>query len=490
MLFNSPEYGLFLVVVVAAYFGLPHRAQNRFLLVASYVFYSFWDVRFLSLILVSTTVDFVAGRRIALARGRGDGRRARVWLVASVVTNLGLLATFKYFGFFAEGLHALLAVVGLDTSSPVLEIALPVGISFYTFQTMSYTIDVWRGRMEPVDDALDFALFVAFFPQLVAGPIERASHLLPQIQAPRTVGPEDWSRGLYLILVGLVRKVVIADTAGVLVNRYFNSPERFTSLQLACGLALFAIQAYGDFAGYSNIARGSARLLGFDLMRNFRHPYFATNPSDFWHRWHVSLSSWLRDYLYIPLGGSRRGERRTYVNLVITMFLSGLWHGAGANFVLFGLLHGAYLAGYRALRRGAVVGGALPSEVEARQRATGAPYRGGRLPLPGMGPLLAGLGTFCAMSLLLLLFRAPDPATAWVYLKGMAAMSFDGQWDLAMAMGFAALTLAIDAPQALYDDEWVFLRPRPVLRGALAGAAVILIILSGNVDEPFVYFQF
>lgn len=495
MLFNSPEYAVFLMVVVVGYLHLSHRGQNLLLLAASYLFYAHWDWRFLSLIIVSTAVDFTAGRRIRRARRRGAPAAMRGWLVASLVTNLGILAAFKYHGFFAENLNAVLATVGLETSLPVLNVILPVGISFYTFQTLSYTIDVFRGKIEPIDAPLDFALFVAFFPQLVAGPIERASHLIPQIRRPRVITPEHWKRGLYLIIVGLVRKVVIADTAGLLVDDYFTAPARFSTLELCTGLLLYSVQIYGDFAGYSNIARGSAQLLGFDLMRNFRHPYFAKNPSDFWRRWHISLSTWLRDYLYIPLGGNRRGRRRTYLNLFATMLLGGLWHGASWNFVLWGFLHGLYLAVHRASQswrfgRDTTI---LPSEEEerAREREEDTLRRVGRTSwtisreVVGRGILLFSLVTFTW-----LFFRSPGTATTVAYLSGLASLTFGGTAGLLPLALLAGMLLAIDVPQAITDDEYVFLRLRPSARAALTGGAVVLLFLSGRLGEAFIYFQF
>lgn len=494
MLFNSPEYAIFLTLVLVGYLNLRHRSQNVLLLLASYLFYAYWDPRFLGLIWLSTIVDFVAGLRIRRARQSGRTSVMRGWLVASLGTNLGILGVFKYYGFFAENLNALLATVGLGTSSPVLEIVLPIGISFYTFQTLSYTIDIYRGRIDPIDHPLDFALFVAFFPQLVAGPIERASHLIPQIRRPRTVTVEDWRKGLYLILVGLVRKVVIADSAGVLVEEYFRAPYGFSSVQLATGLLLYSVQIYGDFAGYSNIARGSARLLGFDLMRNFRHPYFARNPSDFWRRWHISLSTWLRDYLYIPLGGNRRGPRRTYANLFVTMLLGGLWHGASWNFVLWGFLHGAYLAVHRAARSvHSLRADILPSarEERARERQEEAKHRTGSPPTGfSRTALWQGALTFSLVTLTWLFFRSTDLATTLAYLDGLTALTFYGWQDLLALVPLAALLLAIDVPQAATDDEHVFLRLPPLVRSAAAGAVIVLLFLSGRVGEAFIYFQF
>lgn len=316
------------------------------LLIAGYVFYGFWSVKFLSLILFSTIVDFQFGKLIAEARGVDDTRKRRL-LIVSIVINLGLLGFFKYYDFFASSLVDLAAVFGMNLSLPLLKVILPVGLSFYTFQSMTYTIDIYRGRLEPARNFFDYALVVAFFPQLVAGPIERAARMLPQMTSGRVI---DWDKtrlGLWLIVVGLFKKAVIADNLSLIANDVFNNIEAHNGLYVLTGIYAFAFQIYCDFSGYSDIARGTARLLGFELMVNFNQPYLATNPQDFWRRWHISLSTWLRDYLYIPLGGK---ENKVYRNLMITMLLGGLWHGAAMHFVVWGAFHGALLAAYRYLR--------------------------------------------------------------------------------------------------------------------------------------------
>jgi len=346
MLFNSFVFVGFFLLTYALYLALrrDHRLQNVLLLVASYVFYGYWDVRFLALLAVSTVVDFLVGG--ALFRSRDPGRR-KALLVVSVCVNLGILGFFKYYDFFAESLVELLHLVGLRPDPFTLGVVLPVGISFYTFQTLSYTIDIYRGRLEPVRNLLDFGLFVSFFPQLVAGPIERARNLLPQIQRPRRIDRDQVGAALWLILWGYFKKVVIADRMALIVNPVFADHTSYQGLELLVALLAFTVQIYGDFSGYTDIARGLAKLMGFELMVNFKLPYFAVDPSDFWRRWHVSLSSWLRDYLYIPLGGNRGGVLRTQRNLALTMLLGGLWHGAAWNFVIWGGYHGALLAIYR-----------------------------------------------------------------------------------------------------------------------------------------------
>ncbi len=350
MLFNSFTFVVFFVATYVLYWASRHRlgVQNFLLLVASYVFYGAWDWRFLSLLMVSTAVDYTVG--LQLHEARSPGRR-KMLLGISLAANLGLLGFFKYFGFFAENLVPLLARFGLSADAPTLNIILPVGISFYTFQTLSYTFDIYRGRLEPCRNLCDFALFVSFFPQLVAGPIERASSLLPQISSSRQPDSSQINAGVFLLLWGFFKKIVIADNVAVVANQIFNNSTDYTGVDLVVGVLAFTIQIYCDFSGYSDIARGIAKLMGFELMVNFKLPYFALNPSDFWSRWHVSLSSWLRDYLYIALGGNRRGALRTNVNLMLTMLLGGLWHGAAWNFVLWGLFHGIILVLYRIMDR-------------------------------------------------------------------------------------------------------------------------------------------
>jgi alginate O-acetyltransferase complex protein AlgI len=337
MTFHSLDFVAFLVLVTAIYWRLSHGAQNWFLLGASYLFYGWIHPWFCLLLATTTVVDWYAG----LAMQRRPGQRRR-WLVLSVLANLGMLGFFKYYNFFAANVHQILDSVGMATSFPVLQVALPVGISFYTFQSLSYSIDVYRGRLQPTPSLRDFALFVSFFPQLVAGPIERALSLLPRVQRPRQFNLVVARDALVLLGWGFFKKLVIADNVGIVANRVFALNEPSFEI-LWAGVFAFGIQIYADFSAYTDIARGTARWLGFELMKNFNHPYLATSPSDFWRRWHISLSSWFRDYLYIPLGGSRHGTPRTLVNIFITFLVSGLWHGAAWNFVFWGAFHGILL---------------------------------------------------------------------------------------------------------------------------------------------------
>lgn len=340
MLFFVVVYGLFLLTRNRI------NTRNLILLIASYIFYGSWDWRFLSLIILSTVIDYWVGIQLGNT-DPSNTRKRRAFIAISLIFNLGMLGIFKYFNFFVGSFVGLTTALGFNFDVSTLYIILPVGISFYTFQTLSYSIDVYRGNLEPTRNLLTFATFIAFFPQLVAGPIERASNLLPQLSGKLSITPEKVHSALFLILWGYYKKVAIADNMAIYVNRIFGQQEAYTGLPILLAIIAFTLQIYCDFSGYSDIARGVARLMGIELMVNFRLPYFALTPSDFWNRWHISLSSWLRDYLYIPLGGNRNGQWNTYRNMMLTMVLGGLWHGAAWNFVLWGAYHGAILILYR-----------------------------------------------------------------------------------------------------------------------------------------------
>ncbi len=346
MLFYSPEFLVFSLALLAL-LGLIHRQAPRkvLLLVSSYIFYMWWNPAFILLIIFSTVVDYLVGRRMAVTDHTG---KRRLLLVTSLVANLGLLGTFKYAGFFQENLLAALRLLGTEPGWTSLHIVLPVGISFYTFQTMSYTIDLYRREIGVCRSPLDFALFVAFFPQLVAGPIVRARDFLPQLLEPIKLYVD--RKTLLLILRGLAKKVLIADNIAGFADVVFENPGSYPSTVIWFGTICFTIQVYCDFSGYSDIAIGVARILGFRLPLNFNRPYFASNPNEFWKRWHISLSTWLRDYLYIPLGGNRGGTVKLYRNLMLTMLLGGLWHGANWNYILWGFHHGLLLVGHRLWR--------------------------------------------------------------------------------------------------------------------------------------------
>ncbi|MDH5491335.1 MAG: MBOAT family protein, partial [Myxococcales bacterium] len=420
MRFDSPDYVLFLGLAILGFWLLARQRFYRqlFILVASCLFYMAWSPYYIGLILFSAILDYTCGREI---HASSDPRRRKRWLLLSLGGNLGLLGLFKYFDFVssavADGLGALglvfeapslsgmlngsaglaadaLGLLGFDVSWPILSVVLPVGISFYTFQTLSYTIDIYRGKLEPERSFLSFAFFVTYFPQLVAGPIVRASELLPQISAKPKLDRDRVSRGLFLIGTGLVKKIAIADFLSVnIVDRVFDNPELFTATEVVIALYAFTMQMYCDFSGYTDVARGSARLMGFELPENFDRPYNTTNPAAFWRRWHMTLSSWLRDYLYFPLGGSRGGPIRAYWNLWLTMFLIGIWHGASWNFVIYGAVQATAMVVHRFFHRRA-----------GRTREAVDPW------------LIHGLKVFACLQFVVfsrILFRAADLDNAW-----------------------------------------------------------------------------
>ncbi|MTI38279.1 MBOAT family protein, partial [Fulvivirga lutimaris] len=342
MIFNSFEFLLFLPFCFITYWFVFQRhlkAQNFFLLFVSYVFYGWWDWRFLSLIAFSSLVDFIAGQQIEKSKTK---TRRRFFLWSSILTNLGFLGFFKYFNFFSESFTDLLQLIGFQANLWSLNVILPVGISFYTFQTMSYTIDLYRGHLKAEKDLVAFFAYVSFFPQLVAGPIERAVNLLPQFKISRKFTYKNGADGMRLIFWGLFKKVVIADNCAIFVDEVFLNYTQASSSELILGSFFFAFQIYGDFSGYSDIAIGTAKLLGFNLMTNFKTPYFSRDMAEFWRRWHISLSTWFRDYVYIPLGGSRVNKKRAVINTFIIFIVSGFWHGANWTFIIWGALNALY----------------------------------------------------------------------------------------------------------------------------------------------------
>ena len=343
MLFNSIEYLIFLPIVFIIYWLLKnsYKNQNILLLISSYVFYGWWDYRFLSLIIFSSFLDYYVGQKIEEAIGEKHKKR---WLLVSLCSNLGLLGVFKYYNFFADSFASTMSTIGWEVNDLTLNIILPVGISFYTFQTLSYSIDIYRNQIKASRDIVGFFTFVSLFPQLVAGPIERASNLIPQIEKKRDLNVTLLKTGVFQIFIGLFRKVAIADNLGVYVDSVYGNYEIHNSSTLVVATVFYAFQIYFDFSGYSDIAIGSAKLFGFNFNRNFNFPYFSRTLTEFWRRWHMSLSFWLRDYLYISLGGNRKGIAITYRNLLLTMLIGGLWHGSSWNFVIWGGIHGLFLS--------------------------------------------------------------------------------------------------------------------------------------------------
>ena len=473
MLLNSLEFLYFFVVVLGLYLALPHRGQNRLLLLASYLFYGVWDYRFLSLILLSTIVDFQVGKALGTSN---DPRRRKQLVTVSIVFNLGLLAFFRYMSFFAEPLGELLAGFNVTLNPIFYNILLPAGISFYTFQTMSYTIDVYRRHLEPTRHFFDFALFVSFFPQLMAGPIERATRLLPQVLQPRKVTWEKLGSGAWLILQGTFKKVVIADNLAHVVNAVYSEGAEVTAWEVVVGTWAFAWQLYGDFSGYSDVARGAARMMGIELMLNFNLPFLATSPRNYWRRWHISLSTWLRDYVYIPLGGNRGSNFKTYRNLAITLILAGVWHGPSANKFGFGLLMAVAICLHRAL--------------EHRMK-------------PLQPSTLAGQSVWWATRVFLnfqfftlswILF-VPDSLGKSldlyaVLLQGPWEVGMAGQWMLPLTV-LVSPVLLMHGLQVWFRDLECVPRWPIVVRAATYVATFLAIVWMGeDFGLPFFYFQF
>ena len=543
MLFNSLTFAIFLPIVYLLYLGLPFRGQNLMLIAASYLFYGWWDWRFLFLMIVSTCLDFWTG----LILERAKMTRAQVWLpltflvagallfvgchfgtlvrtavgmaaagpivgsampsvllflplglgtvallfrwlsqlpenkrrkysmILSMCVNLAILGTFKYFNFFIDSAVSALNAAGIAAEPRHFAIVLPVGISFYTFQSMSYAIDIYRRELKPVERFLDFALFVSFFPQLVAGPIERARHLLPQFCNPRTLTFDDTTRGLMLILLGLFKKIAIADGAAMTVDQIFNSTGSVSWLEVIVGTMFFAVQIYADFSGYSDIARGTSKLFGIDVMVNFRLPYFARSPRDFWNRWHISLSTWLGDYLYRPLGGNRGSLAFTCRNLMLTMLLGGLWHGAAWNYILWGAYHGTALSTHRIVTHGK----GRPDRPDGRIEAVLKTLGFGMVTLYGW-----------------LLFRAHSFDQVAVFTRTL----FTGAGGLRLSASLPPLSTLLgilvlatwEIGQFRAGGDGRFYRRYPAWTVGLFMALMVFLLVMGMSNAPaqFIYFQF
>ncbi len=484
MHFTSFTYLLFLPLVLLLYHALGSRKrQNLLLLTASYVFYGWWDWRFCILMLVSSVVDFLIGSRLY----RETDSRRRKWLLGlSIACNLGLLGTFKYLNFFIDSFRDLGELFGMNMSGGTLEIILPVGISFYTFQTMSYTLDIYRRQLVPSDSLVDYLAFVSFFPQLVAGPIERASHLLPQMQEKRTVTWEESARGVRQILCGFFKKIVIADSVAVFVTPAYTDPASASGPALLVATVLFAFQIYCDFSAYSDIAIGTARLFGIRLMQNFAYPYFSRSMQEFWQRWHISLSTWFRDYVYIPLGGGRGSSRQRTRNVLLTFLVSGFWHGAAWRFLGWGALHGAALVTERS------AGLQRPADLADRRL------------LPTIPGLLRMLATFTIVCLGWVLFRAEnlnDALIIWqkMVLDTVQAAHWEPLWIEYTSRG--PLFFTINLLLVFVVVEWVHRHlPFPLEIGhwpvPLRWPAYTLVLwfiiefADKTPPSPFIYFQF
>ena len=489
MIFSSWLFAFFFVIVLAVYWSLrTRRARHIFLLMASYFFYMCWNPWLVTLIIGSTVLDFLVGRSMA---GTAASRRRTGLLLISIVGNLGVLAIFKYADFFILSLRETLTSLGVGANLSTLSIILPVGISFYTFQTMSYTIDIYRRKVSPPGSFVDFALFVAFFPQLVAGPIVKARDFLPQLNSIKRFSWPRLESGTVLFMVGLTKKLLIADQLAFLVDPVFANPSRYVTRDLWLAMFCYGGQIYCDFSGYTDMAIAVARILGFDLRPNFASPYLATSLTRFWHRWHISLSTWLRDYLYIPLGGSRFGKLLTYRNLMITMLLGGLWHGASWTFVIWGAIHGSALVVSKVFATGAT---AQPSLAIVRHAHTA----------------LCWAATLLVVHVAWVFFRcqpvvaksAVEPESTVVALERagyfvkhlfVPAQVEDPLWLMNKAP-MLALLLLMGAMQ-LYE-EWVrrghprLWLPAPVAGVGYAAWILVLVILSPNNTNPFIYFQF
>jgi D-alanyl-lipoteichoic acid acyltransferase DltB (MBOAT superfamily) len=449
------------------------------LLIASYIFYGWWDVRFLGLIAISTVVDFYCARAISAS---AETNRRRALLTLSLVVNIGFLAVFKYFNFFMDSFAATLQAMGFhQTPVAVIRILLPPGISFYTFQEVAYIVDVYKKKIPPAESLLDYALFISLFPHLIAGPIQRPSHLLPQVQAPRRFDRDRFFDGLLLILSGLFRKAVIADNCALLADAAFSGRMGTPNLAVvAIGTYAFAWQIYGDFSGYSDIARGSAQLLGFHFMVNFRQPYLATSLQDFWRRWHISLSTWLRDYLYIPLGGNRDGGLRTYRNLMLTMLLGGLWHGANWTFVIWGGIHGAGLSTERFFRR-------LFSRDEEAVSSVAAPS------LWSPGAWISRVVLFHLVCLAWIFFRTPSVGDAVTFLRGLGSFVWIPEYGIALRFLalFSIPLFIVDLFNEFRKEEYLFERTAEMRRVAVGVCFMAaLTILAANQLNAFIYFRF
>ncbi|MDP7062557.1 MAG: MBOAT family O-acyltransferase [Planctomycetota bacterium] len=468
MIFTEFRFLAFFAMVFSLHWLLRGASLRKaWLLLSSYAFYAAWDWRFLGLIWLSTIVDYVAGLGIAATEAPKSRKR---WLQLSLAANLGILGFFKYYGFFLDSTARLLHSIGFEANLPTLQIILPVGISFFTFQTMSYSLDIYYRRLQPTRSLLDMGLFVGFFPQLVAGPIVRAADFLPQLRAPQGLTSIAFKPALLLFLSGFIKKAVISDNIAPMVEAYFEDPSLWTSSAAWIAVPGYAVQIYCDFSGYSDMAIACAAMLGYRLCLNFNAPYLASDIRDFWRRWHISLSTWLRDYLYIPLGGNRGGAFAVQRNLALTMLLGGLWHGASWNFVIWGGLHGLALALQRSWERG--FGVRLPDNLLRR--------------------LISSAFTLWFVCLCWILFRATDFSTAWEILRAFTVFHSDGEQSLSTSwwIYFVLLYVAHRLASHLQQGKAIEKVPTPVFAFGLGVLAALSFAFMRVDHPPFIYFQF
>ena len=482
MLFNSLDFAIFLPLVFALYWSplfKDRRAQNFLIAISSYVFYGWWDWRFLSLIFLSTILDFFVGQKLFATNKKST---SMALLYVSLVFNLGMLGFFKYYNFFVESFVDAFTLFGVSMTPSTLNIILPVGISFYTFQTLSYTIDVYRGNLKPTNDFVSFMAFVSFFPQLVAGPIERATNLLPQFYKKREFDYSGAVDGCRQILWGLFKKVVIADGAAEFANQIFNSSADMNGSTLFLGAIFFTFQIYGDFSGYSDIALGTSRLFGFKLMRNFAYPYFSRDIAEFWRRWHISLSTWFRDYLYIPLGGSKGGNSMRIRNTFIIFLVSGFWHGANWTFIVWGGLNALYF---------------LPVMLSGRNRRNLEVVAQNSV-FPSIREFMSMLITFFLTIIAWVFFRAENVQHALLYLQGMFSLSlFDlpqySNWrrsfEVLFLIGIFLLIEWRGRREQYAIEKWMFSSSKWLRRAVYLLIAFVIMLYVGK-EEAFIYFQF
>lgn len=478
MLFNSINFALFLPVVFVLYWFVTNKklaAQNILILVASYFFYACWDWRFLFLLIFSTLLDYFTGIKMSDAP---DGKNKRFWFWLSISINLGFLGVFKYYNFFADSFADALSLLGVHVDMWTLQVILPVGISFYTFHGLSYVIDIYKNRIKAEKNFIEYAVFVSFFPLLVAGPIERATHLLPQIKVARVFNYSKAIDGLRQILWGLFKKVVIADQCAEYANLIFNNSDDYSGSTLLLGAVLFAFQIYGDFSGYSDIALGTARLLGIELLRNFSFPYFSRDIAEFWRRWHISLSTWFRDYLYIPLGGSRGSMIQKVRNMFIVFIVSGFWHGANWTFIVWGLLNAIYQ---------------LPLLVLGKNRTNLEIVAAGRI-IPTLKEIVAITTTFLLTVFAWIFFRSESLSHAASFIKGIFSKSLFTIPELRpsvilLLLIFFILIEWLGREQKYALEHFGFKWPKP-LRVLFYILLIFGIFIFTGKEQQFIYFQF
>lgn len=483
MLFNSIDFVIFLPLVFILYWFVTNKKlglQNFLIVAASYLFYGWWDWRFLALILFSTTIDYLIGLKIG---SEENETRRKVLLWTSIIANLSVLIFFKYYNFFLDNFSSAFSFFGSPIQTQGLNIVLPIGISFYTFQTLSYSIDIYRRKLTPTKNYITFSAFISFFPQLVAGPIERATHLLPQFAKKRHFDTQNAIKGLRLILWGLVKKIVIADTIAPAVNDIFANYEQYPSTTLLLGIFLFSFQIYCDFSGYSMIARGLSKLFGFELKINFNYPYFSRNMGEFWRKWHISLSTWFRDYIYIPLGGSKVSKLKTIRNVVVVFLISGLWHGANWNFIIWGGLHALFF---------------IPSVWFGNNRKFTDEVKLNRFFLPSLSDFIRILFTFCVVSFSWVFFRMDSVNAALLFIKNSLVFDvehitylnpYDNQ---PFGIELISLVLFI-VVEYLLATKTISLFSQNRYKGILMDSVLFFIItLSIRIDSnlSFIYFQF